>query len=149
MQAVTSTKLRTHIALLAEGIPFRVREFAEYYDANPDPTVLSSSSKSTPQPGTLEIRDRRRAREARRRTRKAVADALIQVQAGTDEESTGWAAIRQIAEFFSEGKIAHDNDFQQRLETIRREFASERDFQDDSAEIQRMLTSDPPELEQL
>ena len=149
MQAVTSNKMRSHIMQLAEGIPFRVREFAEYYNANPDPTVVLSLSKSTPQPGTLDIRDRRRAREARRRTRKAVADVLTQVQAGTDEESTGWAAIRQIAEFLSEGKIAHDNDFKKRLDDIRREFATEREFHDDSAEIQRMLTSDPPELEQL
>jgi hypothetical protein len=135
MCRASTSYLRNHVLALAQGIPYRVREFREYFSANPDPKILTTLGSSNPEHNATK-RDSRRAKAARRRQRKLVdAD-----NSATTNDERGWGAIRQIAEALRSRRSLYDERFVEFLGRIIREYTDQLDFTDNSTLIQEMLS---------
>ena len=98
---------------------------------------------------SLAHRDNARAKQQRRKERKAKEADRQHHRDEHSVESLGWTAIREIAKVLRQRKTLMDEGFVQYLSRLKSEYSNIADFSDTSPLIQGMLTSNPPGLETL
>ncbi len=133
---------------LTRGTPYREREFREHYNDIPNENVRSTLG-SQPRVDDPVLRDKKIAKQARRRERQATKADQARFQENENEESTGWESIRQIADALRTRHSLHGGNFSELLARLDKEYTYQCDFRDDSKNVQGMLAKQPPDLLQI
>jgi hypothetical protein len=135
---VQLTVFRSHIMALTQGIPYREREFRELYTDIPDENIRSTLGRQ-PRIDDPALLDRRRAKQARRRERNAKKADQSRFPENENEDSSGWSAIRQIADALRTRHSLLGGKFSELLARLNKKYNEQCDFRDDSKTVQDML----------